>query len=217
MTDDHLFTQGSLKVARARARTDGLKCSHPVIVAGEQTVVIGDTAGWFGSSFHWDEQVIAAQGANGLHLTLCLPTHVPSDRVDHVILAGDALANQSTPEELEAWLRELSRQTGRISLVSLLPCGPALARDEEEYTDLHLDQALVSVRIRRDFFRQLQWEWVHARCANTTLNWARCRRWYYHDELEALLERIGQPSYMWVERSSTDSLARGVIELKTVG
>ena len=209
-----LFKRGSLEIARARESTHG-SSDYPKLTEGERTVVIGDTGGRFGPSHHWDEQVIAAHRANGLALTSCLPTHLPTEHVDHVILARYAVANQSTIEDLEAWLSALCPLTDRISLVSVLPTGSALSRDEEEATTILLDETPVSITIRRDFYRQLQWEWFETQDPNQSLRWARCYRWYYPEELERLLTGLGQGSFVWRERSSSDTLARGVIELNS--
>jgi hypothetical protein len=212
MTNDIASTRGSLAIARARQRLEGLEQVRPTISPEENTVVIGDTSGLLSPLYHWDEQIRFAHEGQGRSSTPCGLRHVPAHHVDHIVVASDALASQSTPEELAGWVHQLAKRSQRISLLTMTPGAATMALDEELLPGVSLAGVTVSITIRRDFYRQLEWEWIRVHQASETEQWATCRRWFYPAEVEALLDTIGLSPFRWVQREANDRISLGVIE-----
>lgn len=214
MTDTLSMIRASLAIARARQRREGLDHVYPKIHPTEKTVIVGDTTGRFSSSYHWDEQIRAAHKLQGVSQHPCAPRHIPTEPVDHFIVTSDALANQSTPEELSQWMSQLAEKSAKLTLLSMIPGPDSLTLDEEDHSEVLLGDARVSITIRRDFYRQLEWEWIRVEQAQEPIKWATCRRWFYPQELETLLTGIGQPHFKWREQASSGQFTLGVIETK---
>ena len=206
---------GHAKVAYAR----GLQPELPaVLVSGlpEESLIVGHTAATLPFPWpqtHWDRDVVRHHEQMGLSTTHGLLPAV-SDRSYHtIVVTNNALSTFPTLAALRSWLSELRSFTSRIIIEVLPPSSADLAHDASDRSFQVANGYTFHERIRRDFYRQLEWRWVSAERNHQTTNWASCHRWHYAIEILPQLQTDEWSSVEWMTEPSTDDSGCGIIAM----